>query len=231
MSNCSACVLLPSFCCYPPFMLTPFLPWTSVERCCYAVLWCIRSFGRTHTALFVMPHALECSRVYCWHFLFVFSPLHTEFESPLISLVRYRGFGRSSQRGWGDQLNIYGSTFIQMFGNGESLWPENWHELFVHNMQQGTWRASLQYVSTWMCFVVAVLADDVIVMDMFVGCGLLESYWYHPTDQKRGSLCGPSSPPPQKKYIRNSHQNFRSKQITIEIGQSEAQLQIAWLPI
>lgn len=189
MPNCSACVLLPSLCCYPPSMLIPFLPWTSVERCCYAVLWCIHSFGRTHTPLFVMPHALEYSRFYCWHFLFVFSPLHSEFESPLISLVRYRGFGCIPQ-GMGDQLNIYGSTFIQMFGNGESLWPENWHDLFVHNMQQGTWRASLQHVSPWMCFVVAVLADDVIVMDIFVGCGLSESYWYYPIDQKRGILPG-----------------------------------------
>lgn len=130
-------------------------------------------------------------------------------------------------QGMGDQLNIYGSTFIQMFGNGESLWPENWHDLFVHNMQQGTWRASLQHVSPWMCFVVAVLADDVIVMDIFVGCGLSESYWYYPIDQKRGIL--PGAPP--KKKIHNRHQNFRSKQITIEIRQCKAHLQIARLPI
>lgn len=124
----------------------------------------------------------------------------------------------------GDQLNIYGSTFIQMFGNGKSLWPENWHDLFVHNMQQGTWRASLQHVSPWMCFVVAVLADDVIVMDIFVGCGLSESYWYYPIDQKRGIL--PGAP---RKKIHNRHQNFRSKQITIEIRQCKAHLQIARL--
>lgn len=113
-------------------------------------------------------------------------------------------------QGMGDQLNIYGSTFIQMFGNGESLWPENWHDLFVHNMQQGTWRASLQHVSPWMCFVVAVLADDVIVMDIFVGCGLSESYWYYPIDQKRGIL--PGAPPPQKKkYIIGIKTSGQSK--------------------
>lgn len=53
--------------------------------------------------------------------------------------------------GTSGQLNIYGSASIQMFGNGESLWPENWHDLFVHNMQQGRCRACPQHVSVCMC--------------------------------------------------------------------------------
>lgn len=57
------------------------------------------------------------------------------------------------------QLNIYGSTSIQMFGNGEILWPEKWHGLFVRNMRQGRCRACPQHVSVcvWLCWQMMLL--------------------------------------------------------------------------
>lgn len=165
-----------------------------------------------HPVIWKNTHSTFCG-VFSWHFfLFFFSffPLLTEFGSPfppyLISQIL--GVWLLLLKGMGDQLNIYGSTSIQMFANGESLWPENWHDLFVHNMQQGTWRASPQHVSVWVCFVVAVLADDVIVMDIFVGCGLLESHIISLT--RRGEFLFGAGRPKEK-----SGPNFRADEINI----------------
>lgn len=75
----SPCVLLHPYFRHSPSTLSPPLPWTSIEHHCHAVLWCIHSFGRKHTLLFVVLHAHK-------HHMFIpaisfFLSLHTELSS------------------------------------------------------------------------------------------------------------------------------------------------------
>lgn len=67
----------------PPYILAAFLPRTSMEHHCHAAPWCIHPFGRAHTPLLVF--------------------LRTELTLllPSVLLVRYWGFGVSSQGGRG----------------------------------------------------------------------------------------------------------------------------------
>lgn len=91
--------------------MLPFFPSRmSMGHHCHAVLWCSHSFRIKHKHT---PHTHTHT-----HLVFFLSlPPHLSFL-----LVRYWGFWSLLSGGTGGQLNIYGSTFIQMFGNGESLW-------------------------------------------------------------------------------------------------------------
>lgn len=139
-----------------PSALSPFPLRTSMGHHCHAVLWCNQPFGRTRTPLLVVSHAHKTSYVYSCHFFFSLPPCWAYSSSSSLSLVSQilRDWSLLSG-GTRGQLNIYGSTSIQMFGYGESLWPENWHDLFVHNMQQGRCWACPQHVSACV-FVVCV---------------------------------------------------------------------------
>lgn len=195
------CPPSPSFSVTLPPVLPLFLPRTSMEHHCHAARWCIHPFGRTHTLLLVFPP--------CW----------ADSSSSSLGLVSQILRVRSVLSGgeWGGQLNIYGSTSIQMFGNGGSLWPENWHDLFVHNMQQGRYqRLSSACVSVCVCCCVFCSSS----VGRWCYCSghifslwasLLESRSYYLTDQLRETLVAVSGQ-------ANTQQNSRAEQIMGKIS-------------